>query len=91
MNQVERERYFSHKERAEAKFSEYIQESRSELRQRMQCMSPRGRELAEAAMRENDNNGSVNTRFDPTFHLEAFSFDSGSRDAQSDIGLARRK
>jgi uncharacterized protein YdbL (DUF1318 family) len=91
INESERQRYFSHKERTEAKFQEYIQESRAELRQRMRKMSAYGRELAEAAIRQNDNCSSVDTRFDPQFHLNAFSFDSGNRDAHYDRDLSKRK
>jgi hypothetical protein len=91
MNQTERERYFTHKERTERAFSEPLRVGREELRERMKHMSPRGRDMAEAAMRANDNADSVDTRFDPAFHLNAFSFDSSNREAQHDVDLARRK
>ena len=91
MNAKERERYFAHKERNEARFSEWTSASRSELRQKMQHMSPRGRDLAETAMRENDRNSGVDNRFDPAFHLNAFSFDASNREAHYDRDSRRGK
>lgn len=91
MNQKERERYFDHKERHEARFAEWTSSARSELRQKMQSMTPAGRALAEAAMRENDSKPSVDTRFDPGFHIDAFSFDSSNREGHYDRDMRRGK
>lgn len=91
INRKERERYFAHKERNEKRFEQWTKEARSELRQKMQHMSPYGRALAEAAMRQNDSQPSVNTRFDPQFRIEAFSQDASNREAQYDRDLSRRK
>jgi hypothetical protein len=91
MNQAERERYFTHKERTEKAFAEPLKYGREHLRQAMQRMSPLGRDLAEAAMRANDNADGVDTKFNPEFHLNAFSFDSSNRDSHYDRDLARRK
>ncbi len=91
MNQTERDRYMVHQERQEATYREFISSRRSELRQRLHHMSPYGRAIAEAAIRQNDNTPSCDTRFDAQFHLEAFSFDASNRDAQNDRDLSRRK
>jgi hypothetical protein len=91
MNSKERERYFAHKERQEKRFEPWLANARSELRQKMQLMSPRGRDLAEAAMRENDRQATVDTRFDPAFRLEAFSQNAGNRDACYDRDMKRGK
>jgi putative FmdB family regulatory protein len=91
INESERRRYFAHKERNEKRFEQWISNARSELRQKMQHMSPHGRDLAIAAMRENDRQSSVNYRFDPQFRLEAFSQDASNREAQYDRDLSRRK
>lgn len=93
MNARERERYFEHKERHERRFEEWTRNARSELRQKMQHMSPAGRALAEAAMREGDRDSGVDMRFDAGFHLNAFAYDSGSREAwiDKDNGYKPRK
>lgn len=91
VNVKERERYFQHKERTEAAFAPWLASARSELRQKMQHMTPYGRALAEASMQANDQQSSVDTKFDPGFHLEAFEFDSSNREAQGDHDLPRRK
>ena len=91
MNAVEKERYFKHKERQELRFAQWIGNARSELRQKMQHMSPYGRELAEQAIRANDQQKDVDTRFEPNFHLEAFSYDASNREAHYDRDLQRRK
>lgn len=91
MNESERKRYFEHKERQEMRFSEWTKSARSELRQKMQHMSEYGRAIAQAAMDANDRESGVNTRWEPGFHLEAFSVDSSNREAQYDRDLQRRK
>ena len=91
INARERQRYFAHKERTEAAFAHWMADARSDLRQKMQRMSPEGRDFAEAAMRAHDQEPSVDTRFDPGFHLEAFEMDASNREAQSDRDLPRRK
>lgn len=91
MSQHERDRYFRHKERAEAAFAPWIANARSELRQRMQSMSAYGRSLAEAAIRASDSQSSVDTRFDPGCHFNAFAFDASNREPQGDRDLPRRK
>ena len=77
MNRAERERYMIHKEREDATYREFIASRRSELRQKMQHMSAFGRDLAECAMRENDNTPSVDHKFSAEFHLDAFSQNVG--------------
>ena len=84
MNAKERERYMIHKEREEATYREFLGSRRSELRQRIQHMSQFGRDFAEAAMRANDEAPSADHKFDPAFHIEAFSFDSSNRDPHTD-------
>ncbi len=91
MNSTERERYFAHKERQEARFAPWIANARSELRQKMQNMSPYGRALAEASMQENDRHSDVDTRFDPAFRIEAFSQDASNREAHYDRDMRRGK
>jgi hypothetical protein len=91
INKRERERYFAHKERNEKRFEQWQKEARSELRQKMQHMTPYGRALAEAAMQQNDREPSVNHHFDPQFRLEAFSQDASNRERQYDRDLQRRK
>ena len=84
MNQSERRRYMESKERESAFFDPILKQARSDLRQKMQQFSPAGREFAQLAMRENDAKPSVDTRFDPGFHLEAFSNDSSNREPWND-------
>lgn len=91
MSNKERERYFAHKERQENRFAPWIANARSELRQKMQHMSAKGRAFAEAAMQENDRHSDVDTRFDPGCHFEAFSQDSSNRDAHYDVDMKRGK
>lgn len=91
MNTRERERYFRHQERHEARFAEWQASARSELRQKMQHMSPAGRALAEAAIRAHDHQSDVNPRFDPGCHFEAFEYNSSNREAHSDRDLRRSK
>lgn len=91
VNSKERERYFAHKERQEKRFEQWIRDARSDLRQKMQHMTPHGRDLAEAAMRANDADTGINHRFDPAFRVEAFSMDAGSRDAHYDRDMKRGK
>lgn len=91
INQSERKRYFEHKERQEKRFEPWLKSSRSDLRQRMQSMSEYGKEIAAAAMMENDRNSGIDYRFDPQFHVNAFSFDASNREFQTDRDLPRRK
>lgn len=91
MNARERERYFRHQERHEARFAQWTANARSELRQKMQHMSPAGRALAEAAMRDRDHSSNVDTGFDPGCHFEAFEYDASNREAQRDRDLPRSK
>ena len=63
---------------------------RSELRQKMASMSERGRDVARAAMRFNDNKPREGTK-DPGFHVEAFSYNHSNRDESRDASGRRRR
>lgn len=64
-------------------------ESRSALRMRMQSMSERGRDLARAVMRRNDDRPRERVA-DANFHSEVYSFDRSNRDVSRD-GQGRRQ
>ena len=64
--------------------------SRSELRNAMASMSERGRAVARAAMRMNDNKPRERAR-EVGFHVEAFSYDRGNRDESRDAQGRRRR
>ncbi len=57
--------------------------NRSDLRQRMQSMSPRGRAFAELCMRMNDAKPTKRT-FDPHAYIEVREYDQSNREAYRD-------
>lgn len=64
--------------------------SRSDLRALMQSMSERGRAVARAAMRRNDNKPREHAK-DAGFHSEVYSFDRSNRDESRDAQGRRRR
>ena len=64
--------------------------TRSDLRQSMQGMSRRNRDLARAAMRQNDGKPRERPR-DGGFHVEALSFDHSNRMESRDPDGRRRR
>ena len=90
MNQRERERYFQHKEKVDGNFAPILSARRRELYSRMQQMSEAGRDFARTAIRDSDERPSVNTRFDPGFHIEAFSNNSSNRAEWRDRDTGQR-
>lgn len=81
MRRVERQQQF--REQREAAL-------RSELRRQMASMSPRGRAIAEAAMRRNDQKPREYAR-DANFHVEVYSLDRSNRDVSRDERGRRRR
>lgn len=63
---------------------------RGELRQKMQSMSERGRELARVVMRQNDHKPRERAR-DANFHVEVYSQDRSNRDESRDAQGRRRR
>lgn len=63
---------------------------RGELRQKMQSMSERGRELARVVMRENDRKPRERVQ-DANFHVEVYSLDRSNRDESRDAQGRRRR
>lgn len=66
------------------------QSSRSDLRGLMQSMSERGRAIARAAMRRNDDKPREHAK-DAGFHSEVYSFDRSNRDESRDAQGRRRR
>jgi hypothetical protein len=63
---------------------------RGELRQKMQSMSERGRELARVVMRQNDHKPRERVQ-DANFHVEVYSQDRSNRDESRDERGRRRR
>jgi putative FmdB family regulatory protein len=83
VNQQERSKSEQHVEQEQAWREEMESANRSDLRQRMQSMSPRGRAFAEFCMRANDQKPQRRT-VDPNVYLEIREFDRSNRDAYRD-------
>jgi hypothetical protein len=71
-----------HQENEERFFSSVRSELRSELRQRMQSMSERGRDFARLAMALNDQRRGK--AIDPGFHTQILHFNQSNRDSHRD-------
>lgn len=71
-----------HQEEKEQVRSQEVENNRRELRTMMESMSQRGRDFANYAMTHNNNR--PRPRFDPNFHVEAFSMDKSNREPYND-------
>jgi len=82
VNRRESERHDEAAARDQGFYGRLQTQNRSDLRAAMRHMTPLGRAVAEEAMRANDEK--LRGRFDPGFHVEAFSQDSSNREPQRD-------
>lgn len=89
MNKREYSRMCRRVEAAQANRERRESESRSELRRLMPQMTERGRQLAHAAIRRNNDKPRERAK-DPGFHVEVFSYDRSNRDESRD-GQGRRR
>jgi len=77
INKNEYKRHQEAQERKEQYFGAIRSKNRAELREAMKHMSPRGRDIAMAAMEARDKR--VSQKYEAGFHIEALSMDASNR------------
>jgi len=83
-------------EREDRMFTPFKKQRREALKKKMETFSGLGRQFAEVAMKKSDERPSLSEKackFDPNFHVQAFSMDAGNRLPFNDVdtGLKDKK
>lgn len=85
VNQEQQSEHERHLAREHATIGAEVERRHKELLHDMRTMSPKGRALAEVAIRLNAARHAARPRFEAGFHIEALHYDASNREPQRDI------